>query len=78
MYFISLHIGELLTAISLLSAAIAFGVGTYIAVRVDLTRQYERHKSLEDKVKEHIENKDVHFHRRETDGTGYFHQFGGG
>ena len=78
MEFISSHIGELLTAISLLAAAIAFGVGTYIAVRIDLTRQYERISSLKEKVDEHVADKDVHVHRRDSDPTGYFHQYGGG
>ena len=78
MEFISSHIGELLTAISLMAAAIAFGVGTYIAVRVDLVRQYERHKSLEEKVNSHILNPDVHFHRRETDMTGQWPHYNGG
>jgi hypothetical protein len=77
MDFIYQHFGEILTAISLLSAAIAFGVGTYIAVRTDLTRQYERHTALKEKVDEHIKNPEVHFHRRETDLTGRWPRFEG-
>ena len=84
MDFISSHIGELLTAISLLAAAIAFGVGTYIAVRRDLVIHYERignlerdSEKLEAKVDRHMENTDIHYHRRESDPTGYFHQYGG-
>ncbi len=78
MDYIANHLGEILTAISLMAAAVAFGVGAYIAVRVDLVRQYEKHKSLEEKVNTHIANPDVHFHRRETDLTGQWPTFNGG
>lgn len=70
------HVGELLTAVSLLCGAVAFGIGTYIAIRIDLVRQYERHNSLVEKVDEHIKDRDVHVHRRDTDPTGYHHTYG--
>lgn len=72
---LSNHFGEILTAISLLGGAIAFGVGTYIAVRTDLVKQYEKHKSLVEKVDDHIGNRDVHLHRRDDDPTGYYHTY---
>ena len=73
MGFIDSHFGELLMAIMGLGGTI---LGGYLAVRLDLNTQKIKHEALKEKIDEHIDNKDVHVHRREGDPTGYYHPYG--
>ena len=69
----NIALSDFLTIIGLLGALVAVGFGAYLAVRLDLVRQHERHIGLAARVDDHIANDDVHLHRRSNDPTGRYY-----
>ena len=91
MEFLSQHFGEILMAVCTLgmsgmAAYIAIKIALarteekHIAEKEarEMFQKWEidARTKIEAKVDRHIENPDIHVHRRDTDPTGYFHQYG--
>jgi hypothetical protein len=74
------HVDSWLTLVGMCFVAI----GVYVGIRIDLALMHSKQiaekdlrEKLENKVDRHIENDQIHYHRRAGDNTGMYGQFGG-